>query len=139
MMSKTLSKRGRQEFPIKHVYNRKTLTEAMQKLFWLVWYKKTFISAIFHVLKKKPLKNKTSEEIDLHVCSKLIIIFKFFNKENKASQVKFVFGFFLKCISMVHFNAHFEQKICLWWGFKIVAVYEHWKTVGSINILLFEN
>lgn len=41
----------------------------------------------------KNLTNKTSEKIDLHVCSKLIIIFKFLNKENKASQVKFVFGF----------------------------------------------
>ena len=45
---------------------------------------------------KKTMKNKTSEEIDLHVCSKLIIIFKFLNKENKASQVKFVFVFVLE-------------------------------------------
>ena len=77
----------------------------------------------------KNLTNKTSEKIDLHVCSKLIIIFKFLNKENKASQVKFVFGFFKKCIT-VHFNAHFEHDE----GLKSFAgLYEHWKEFGNIN------
>lgn len=48
MMSKTLLKKGRKEFPIKRV------TEAKQKVFWFVhvWYKKTFIPAILHVPQK---------------------------------------------------------------------------------------